>query len=39
MVEGSGAENSGHTLLDIMADGSLRVNGYRRQANRTLPRA
>lgn len=39
MVEGSGMENSGYSLLDVMADGSLRLNGYRRQANRTLNHA
>ena len=35
MVEGSGAENNGYTLLDIHADGSLRLNGFRRQVDRT----
>ena len=39
MVEGSGMENSGYSLLDVMADGSLRLNGYRKQANRTLNHA
>lgn len=39
MVEGGGMENSGYSLLDVMADGSLRLNGYRRQANRTLNHA
>lgn len=34
MVEGSGAENNGYTLLDIHADGSLRLNGFRRQVDR-----
>ncbi|MCF7784481.1 MAG: metallophosphoesterase [Prosthecobacter sp.] len=36
MVEGSGAENNGYTMLDVMADGSMRLNGFRRQTNRTL---
>ncbi len=36
MIEGSGAENNGYSLLDIMDDGSLRLNGFRRQLNRTL---
>ncbi len=36
MVEGSGAENSAFSLLDIHADGSLRLQGFRRQANRDL---
>lgn len=39
MVEGSGLENSGYTLLDVMADGSMRLQGFRRQANRELARA
>jgi alkaline phosphatase len=39
MVEGSGAENSGYTMLDVLPDGSLRLNGFRRQVNRTLNRA
>lgn len=38
MIEGSGAENSGYSFLDIMADRSLRVRGFRRQENRSLPR-
>ena len=36
MVEGSGMENNGYSMLDIMADGSLRLNVFRRQVNRTL---
>lgn len=36
MVEGSGAENNGYMMLDVLADGSLRLNGFRRQTNRTL---
>jgi predicted phosphodiesterase len=36
MVEGSGAENSGYNLLDIMPDSSLRLNGFRRQVNRIM---
>jgi predicted phosphodiesterase len=39
MIEGSGAENNGYSLLDIMSDGSLRLNGFRRQLNRTLSHA
>jgi hypothetical protein len=39
MVEGSGPENSGYTMLDVMPDHSLRVHGFRRQANRELPHA
>lgn len=36
MIEGSGAENNGYALLDVLADGSLRVNGFRRQVARML---
>jgi predicted phosphodiesterase len=39
MVEGSGAENSGYTMLDIMPDSSLRLKGFRKQVNRTLNHA
>lgn len=38
MVEGSGAESSGYAMLDIMADGSLRLQGFRHQQNRQLLR-
>jgi alkaline phosphatase len=33
MVEGSGAENNGYSLLDVLHDGSLRVSGFRQQSN------
>jgi alkaline phosphatase len=36
MVEGSGAENNGYTMLDVLTDGSLRLNGFRKQTNRDL---
>ncbi len=36
MVEGSGEENNGYAMLDIFADGSLRLNGFRRQSHREL---
>ncbi|MBX7210854.1 MAG: metallophosphoesterase [Verrucomicrobiaceae bacterium] len=36
MVEGSGLENSGYTLLDVMPDHSLRLHGFRRQVDREL---
>ena len=39
MVEGSGVENNGYTMLDVFADGSLRLNGFRKQANRDLKHA
>jgi UDP-2,3-diacylglucosamine pyrophosphatase LpxH len=38
MVEGSGLENSGYAMLDIMPDDSLRLRGFRRQAPRELRR-
>ncbi len=34
MVEGSGMENSGYSLLDVMPDHSLRLHGFRRQVDR-----
>jgi alkaline phosphatase len=36
MVEGSGAENSGYAVLDVMPDSSLRLHGFRRQQHREL---
>ena len=33
MVEGSGAENSGYSTLDVFEDGSLRIDGHRKQAD------
>jgi len=39
MVEGSGAENNGYTMLDVMPDTSLRLNGFRKQVNRNLNHA
>jgi hypothetical protein len=33
MVEGDGAEQSGYSLLDLYADGSLRLEGFRRQSD------
>lgn len=39
MIEGSGAENSGYSLLDILPDGSMRVHGFRRQLAREFRRA
>lgn len=33
MVEGSGPENNGYSTLAIHADGTLRLNGFRRQKN------
>ncbi len=36
MIEGSGPENSGYSFLEILADHSLRLRGFRRQENRSL---
>lgn len=36
MVEGSGLENSGYTMLDVMPDHSLRLHGIRKQVDRDL---
>ena len=33
MVEGSGAENNSYSLLDIFADGTLALSGFRQQKN------
>lgn len=35
MIEGSGAENNGYCVLNINADGTLRLNGFRKQQNYT----
>ena len=32
MIEGSGAENNGYSLLDVFGDGSLRLKGFKKQA-------
>jgi len=39
MVEGSGRENSGYAILDVLADGSARLKGFRRQVHRVLGRS
>lgn len=39
MIEGSGMKNNGYSLLDVMADGSLRLNGFRKQTNRAFTHA
>lgn len=33
LVEGAGPENNGYSLLDVLADGTIRVTGFRKQAN------
>ena len=32
MVEGSGLENSGYSTMDVFADGTIRVTGFRKQS-------
>lgn len=39
MIEGSGLENSGYSMLHLHADGTLRLNGFRNQADRQWPSA
>lgn len=34
MVEGSGETNNGYAMLDVLADGSLRLTGFRQQQTR-----
>jgi len=33
MVEGAGPENNGYSTMDLLADGTIRVTGFRKQAN------
>ncbi len=33
MVEGAGPENNGYSLMDLREDGTIRVTGFRKQAN------
>lgn len=33
MVEGSGKENNGYSTMDVFADGTIRITGFRKQAN------
>jgi predicted phosphodiesterase len=37
MVEGSGPENNGYSLLDVFDDGTLRVSGFAKQSNYRWP--
>lgn len=32
MIEGTGVENNGYSLLDLLADGTIRLKGFRKQA-------
>lgn len=36
MVEGSGQENSGYGLLEILPDGSMRLDGFRKQTSHSF---
>lgn len=38
MVEGSGEDNNGYSLLDIQANGTIRLIGFRKQATRAWDR-
>jgi alkaline phosphatase len=33
MVEGGGQESNGYSTMDVLADGAIRVTGFRKQAN------
>jgi len=33
MVEGTGAENNGYSVMDVLDDGAIRITGFRQQAN------
>jgi len=36
MIEGSGTENNAYTILELQADGSMRVEGFRKQMDYSL---
>lgn len=36
MVEGSGAENNGYSVMELRPDGAIRLSGFRKQKNYTL---
>lgn len=38
MVEGSGEENNGYSVMDVAEDGTIRLTGFRKQASRTWPK-
>lgn len=38
MIEGSGAENNGYSLMDIESNGTIRLTGFRQQKNYTWER-
>ena len=33
MVEGAGPNNNGYSTMDVLDDGTIRVNGFRKQDN------
>jgi len=35
MVEGSGDDNNGYSIMDVAKDGTIRLTGFRKQASRT----
>ena len=37
MIEGAGLDNSSYVLLEVMADRSLRLRGFRRKADNDWP--
>jgi predicted phosphodiesterase len=37
MVEGSGMENNGYSIVDLVADGTIRVSGFRKQSDYHWP--
>jgi UDP-2,3-diacylglucosamine pyrophosphatase LpxH len=39
MVEGAGEENNAYGLLQVFADGTLKIEGFRQQKSRDFPRA
>lgn len=39
MVEGSGQENNAYSILNVYADGSLALTGYRKQRSQSFPKA
>jgi predicted phosphodiesterase len=39
MVEGSGTESNGYSLLEVAPDGGLKLTGFRKQTSHTWPRA
>jgi hypothetical protein len=38
MIEGTGEANNGYGILEVMGDGSIRLQGYRKQAEYKLPK-